>query len=455
MSDENSLGYWWLKASPKQWSFSNIAIGEEQAFTLRSEKGKKRRIYQNFLDAKNGDMVIGFESNPNNKIKAICRISKEQDGVNLYVEKVEDVTSPINSSTLRDCPELNNMEFFRYAQYGTLFKLTKDEYDFILNLIHRNNPERRNQPLEGNTNTDIHYKAIQENNPTPENVSWDTYSKNNFLNEVFMTESRYKSLVSVLLNKKNIILQGAPGVGKTFVARRLAWSLMGKKDNSRIAFIQFHQNYSYEDFMMGYKPVDNGFKLQKGIFYKFCQKAASQPNKDFFFIIDEINRGNMSKIFGELLMLIENDYRGEKATLAYNDQLFSVPPNLYIIGMMNTADRSLAMIDYALRRRFSFFEMEPAFDSERFIQYQNSLNSDNLNRLISTVKELNNVISSDSSLGKGFCIGHSYFCGKDSCNDEWLRSIIEFDILPLLQEYWFDEPNKVQHWENILRGVLR
>lgn len=158
-------------------------------------------------------------------------------------------------------------------------------------------------------------------------------------------------MVSVLQHKKNIILQGAPGVGKTFAAKRLAYAMMGEVDESRVEFVQFHQNYSYEDFVMGYKPAENGFELKYGIFYRFCQKAANQPDRDFFFIIDEINRGNMSKIFGELLLLIERDYRGTKATLAYNGLSFTVPERVHIIGMMNTADRSLAMIDYALRRR--------------------------------------------------------------------------------------------------------
>lgn len=189
-----------------------------------------------------------------------------------------------------------------------------------------------------------------------------TYSKEKFLEEVYMTEEEFDTLASLLRNKKNIILQGAPGVGKTFAAKRLAYAIMGEKDDERIEFIQFHQNYSYEDFIMGYKPQGQGFELQHGIFYGFCQKAANKPDQPFFFIIDEINRGNMSKIFGELLMLIEKDYRGVKATLAYSGKTFAVPKNLYIIGMMNTADRSLAMIDYALRRRFSFFEMKPAFN---------------------------------------------------------------------------------------------
>ena len=285
--------------------------------------------------------------------------------------------------------------------------------------------------------------------------AYSVYTKDNFLSEVYMTEERYDALSGVLQNKLNIILQGAPGVGKTFAARRLAWSIMGEKDDSRIEFVQFHQNYSYEDFMMGYKPAGDSFELKYGIFYRFCQKAANQPDKPFFFIIDEINRGNLSKIFGELLMLIEKDYRGTKATLAYNGMQFSVPKNLYIIGMMNTADRSLAMIDYALRRRFSFFDIEPGFDSQGFLAYQNSLNNETLNALIAKVKDLNNEIAQDKSLGKGFCIGHSYFCGRTNCTEEWLRAVVDYDILPMLREYWFDETNKLQRWENILQGVFQ
>ena len=270
-----------------------------------------------------------------------------------------------------------------------------------------------------------------------------------------MTEAKYDRLAAVLKKKKNIILQGAPGVGKTFAAKRLAYSVMGEKDDDRIEFVQFHQNYSYEDFMMGYKPVENGFELKYGIFYRFCQKTANHPDKDYFFIIDEINRGNMSKIFGELLMLIEADYRDKKATLAYNGLSFSVPKRLHIIGMMNTADRSLAMIDYALRCRFSFFDMEPGFYSDGFINYQNSFANETFNTLIERIKELNKEIAQDKSLGKGFCIGHSYFCNVDDCTEEWMKDVVDFDILPMLSEYWFDESSKLQRWENILHGVFQ
>ena len=243
-------------------------------------------------------------------------------------------------------------------------------------------------------------------------------------------------------------------MGKTFCARRLAQAMMGERDESRICLIQFHQNYSYEDFVMGYKPVGGAFELQKGIFYKFCMLAANHPDKEFFFIIDEINRGNLSKIFGELLMLIEKDYRGEKLTLAYKDEKFSVPGNLYLIGMMNTADRSLALIDYALRRRFSFFEMSPGFDSEGFKAYLEGKDNVRLNELVAQIKELNRQIVADDSLGKGFEIGHSYLCTKGEVTDEWLKEIVNYDILPMLREYWFDNRTEVDRWSKKLNGIF-
>ena len=323
------------------------------------------------------------------------------------------------------------MEFFVQPN-GSLFKLSEGEYHFILDLIRDENPAPVRQAAS------------------------DSYTKADFLNDVFLNEQRYDVLVSLLRHKKNIILQGAPGVGKTYAAKRLAYSMMGQADSSRVEFVQFHQNYSYEDFMLGYRPDGSGFKLTEGVFYRFCQKASNDPDREYFFLIDEINRGNLSKIFGELMMLIESDHRGEKITLAYNGMPFYVPENLYIIGMMNTADRSLAMIDYALRRRFSFFEMEPAFTSEGFQKYQAALNNETFNALVEQIKALNREITADTSLGSGFRIGHSYFCLADpaTCTTDWMRSVVEFDFLPTLAEYWFDAPDKLHRWEENLRGVF-
>ncbi len=303
-------------------------------------------------------------------------------------------------------------------------------------------------------------KAVEEVEQITPQAQNDSYTKSDFLKDVFLTEKQYDTLAALLQHKKNVILQGAPGVGKTFTAKRLTYSLMGEKNDSRIEFIQFHQSYSYEDFIMGYRPNEDGsFKLKKGVFYRFCEKARNDTDRDYFFIIDEINRGNLSKIFGEMLMLIESDKRGDKLKLTYqkeDDEPFSVPDNVYIIGMMNTADRSLAMIDYALRRRFSFFEMEPGFDSDGFKEYGDSLKNDTFDTLIGQIKLLNKDIEKDSSLGKGFCVGHSYFCNltADTCTDERLHAVVEYDIIPMLSEYWFDDKDKVEKWSANLRGIF-
>ena len=287
--------------------------------------------------------------------------------------------------------------------------------------------------------------------------SYPTYTREDFLSEVYIPEDEYDKLVGVLSLKKNIILQGAPGVGKTFIAKRLAFSMMGVKDVERVMMVQFHQSYSYEDFIMGFRPSSGGFELKRGAFYNFCKKAEIDGENDYFFIIDEINRGNLSKIFGELFMLIENDKRGLSLQLLYSDEMFSVPKNIYIIGMMNTADRSLAMLDYALRRRFAFFEIKPGFTTDGFREYRMNLGNERLDKLITCVEDLNNVIANDESLGEGFCIGHSYFCNlmTETIDDQVLSGIIEYELIPLLKEYWFDESEKVRDWSIRLRGAIK
>jgi len=286
---------------------------------------------------------------------------------------------------------------------------------------------------------------------------YSSYTKSDFLDDVFMSEEEYEKLKTILNYKKNVILQGAPGVGKTYTAKRLAYSLMGEKNIERVKMVQFHQSYSYEDFIMGFRPSDNGFELRKGAFYHFCKKAEPDASNDYFFIIDEINRGNLSKIFGELFMLIENDKRGASLQLVYSDEKFSIPENLYIIGMMNTADRSLAMLDYALRRRFAFFELQPGFDTDGFKTYQAIINNRKLDDLIACVKNLNFAIVADESLGEGFCIGHSYFCNltPESVNDQVISNIVEYELIPLLKEYWFDEPTLVREWSERLRSTIK
>ena len=285
-------------------------------------------------------------------------------------------------------------------------------------------------------------------------IMYTPYSDEDFLSEVFIPRQKYETLANLLKTKKNLILQGAPGVGKTFVAKRLAYSIIGEKDTTRVSMVQFHQSYSYEDFIMGFRPTKDGFELKEGPFHSFRKKTQDDADNDYFFIIDEINRGNLSKIFGELLMLIENDKRSENLRLLYTNELFSVPKNLYIIGLMNTTDRSLAMIDYALRRRFTFYEMKPAFDSDGFQKFLELAGNRKFDELIKQIKALNEAISKDESLGDGFRIGHSYFCTDGDITDEWMAAAIKFELLPLLSEYWFDEKPKVEEWTRKLRGAL-
>ena len=354
--------YWWLVANPKIWSISGMKVGEEQSYMLYNDEGHPRRIFQHFLNAQEGDVVIGYEATPTKQVVGLLTVSKANDGQTVRFKKTEVFPAPVDFSTLKSTSGLENMEYMRNQQ-GTFFKVTEDEYDIIMDLV-------------------------RGNNPLPQQKEKEKYSKSDFLKEVYVGEDDYNRLEKLLKRKKNLILQGAPGVGKTFAAKRLAYAIMGEKDDNRVMQVQFHQNYSYEDFV-----------------------------------------------------------------IAYKDEMFAVPSNLYIIGMMNTADRSLAMIDYALRRRFSFFEMKPGFNSPVFEEEIRKKKDPRLDNLVKALIELNRVIENDDSLGSGFCIGHSYLCNLG--DDYNLQNIVEYDIIPMLREYWFDNDEKFNQQVQNLRNALQ
>lgn len=275
---------------------------------------------------------------------------------------------------------------------------------------------------------------------------------------VFLDEATLKQTLKRLESKKNLILQGPPGVGKTFIARKLAYALLEEKDDTRIGFVQFHQSYSYEDFVRGYRPlpdVGGAFGLQDGVFLDFCRRAATDPDRPYVFIADEINRGNLSQIFGELLMLIEADKRGADhgVPLVYHkkdEALFFVPENLYLIGLMNLADRSLALVDYALRRRFAFMTLCPQYASDSFAGWlgDRGMNGDLIEIIVQRFGKLNQEIADDALLGENYQVGHSFFCPKgldfSGLNREWYDGVVETEIIPLLKEYWFDDPKRAE-----------
>ena len=281
---------------------------------------------------------------------------------------------------------------------------------------------------------------------------------------VFLTEEELNYILGRLQSKKAMILQGPPGVGKTFIAPKLAFALMKEIDNERLETVQFHQSYSYDDFVRGYRPVAGkagSFTLQNGVFYDFCQKAVKDPDREYVFIIDEINRGNLSQIFGELLMLIEADKRGPEFALPLtyrneDEPHFFVPPNLYVIGLMNLADRSLAMVDYALRRRFVFVTLKPQFESDLFRQWllERSMDADLAQLIMERMTELNREIREDPLLGENYQIGHSFFLPRGDnfagLDKNWYEGIVRTEIMPLLKEYWFDNPKKAGEAEKRL-----
>ena len=294
---------------------------------------------------------------------------------------------------------------------------------------------------------------------TPQPWHAPPYTIDNIVAEgCFLERSRLETILARLRDKKNVILQGPPGTGKTWLAKKLAFALIGRKDDSRVRRLQFHPSLSYEDFIRGFRPGDDGgLSLIDGPFLKVVAAASADAENDYVMVIEEINRGNPAQIFGETLTLMEADKRSEEYALALayprsKDERVHLPSNLHIIGTMNVADRSIAMVDLALRRRFAFVDLEPTFGEvwRNWVNEQCGIPLEFLRTIERKMTALNEQIAADRSLGPQFRVGHAVVTPSPETSidnpTEWFRRVVETEIGPLLDEYWFDpsDANKAE-----------
>ena len=300
-----------------------------------------------------------------------------------------------------------------------------------------------------------------------ETVIAQPYSIGNIVSDgCFIPEITLNEYLERLKTKKNIILQGPPGTGKTWLAKKLGFALIGSIDQRLMTRVQFHPNLSYEDFIRGWRPVGDGkLDLADGPLMDAINAAIHQPDSPHVVVIEEINRGNPAQIFGEMLTLLESDKRSksEALKLSYSrdaSETVYVPDNLYLIGTMNIADRSLALVDLALRRRFAFLDLVPQFNPawSKWAKEHGSLTTEFVNDIRSRINALNDHITESPALGAQFVVGHSYLTPHENTPipdaNEWFRQIVTTEISPLLEEYWFDRPEKAnEETQLLLEGI--
>ena len=407
------------------------------------------------LDIREGD-IVALPLKTKLEQVALGRITgpytyQEVDGVKRHTRSVDWIR-----------PDVPRSEFRQDLQTSLNFTRT-------VHRIQTNGAERRIAAmLDGsrNPNGETDNGPIQQ--PLPDPPEGLPYTLQDIIDDgCFLEQSKLETILNRLKAKKNLILQGPPGTGKTWLAKKLAFALIGQKDDRRVRRFQFHPNLSYEDFIRGFRPnVDGSLTLVDGPFLETVISAKSDPSNDYVMVIEEINRGNPAQIFGEMLTLLEADKRepGEALRLAHSssdsEQFVYIPPNVYVIGTMNVADRSIALVDLALRRRFAFIDLDPTFGDvwRNWVHEQCGIALDFLTTVEERITTLNDRIADDPSLGPQFRIGHSYVTSapRTPIDDpvEWFTQVVETEIGPLLDEYWFDNAAAAENANSALLADL-
>lgn len=399
------------------------------------------------------------------RIKAVGTITANRgDGMTVEVDWQElDPPKEWYFYTYRTTVARARIEDDDMARRLVAFTFDGGDQDYGYFLKHPYWAERFAAEVDPLSEIEAEYAAEDDNSPAPE---IQPYTVDDIITEGgFLGRDILSSLVDRLSSKKNLILQGPPGTGKTWLAKRLAKALIGRRSPipDQLRSVQFHPSLSYEDFVRGYRPSSNGLTLTDGIFLQVVEAARAQPDLAHVLIIEEINRGNPTQVFGEMLTLLENTKRtrGDAMELAYRripGEKIHVPDNLYIIGTMNIADRSLALVDLALRRRFAFVTLEPMLNSgwANWCRERN-FSQDFIALIRDRMTALNETIAHDRALGPQFRVGHSYVTpNEDDIADpmSWFAEVIDTEIAPLLEEYWFDAPERARDATNALRTGL-
>ena len=364
------------------------------------------------------------------------------------------------------------------SSLGLTNKLSGDEYMANLTAVRKwvkDDPEAPNSlPELSHLAFVTREKAPEPGDDDPSTpILGDAYDVAQIIEDgCFLPEASIEAMVRSLETKKNVILQGPPGTGKTWLARRLAWAFIGKREPDSLTIMQFHPSMSYEDFVRGYRPsTSGGLELVDGPFVDLAERARANPETRYVMLIEEINRGNPAQIFGEMLTLLEHTKRTPASAMQLiyprDGEQFYLPPNLYIIGTMNLADRSLALVDIAFRRRFAFLDLSPEI-GDQWLEYTTGLGYDRdvLTAFGAAMRGVNDTIADDPLLGRQYQVGHSYLVprirlgegdgGADtaSATRAWLRSVTDTEIVPLLTEYWFEQPDKVAEVAKTLKAAL-